>query len=402
DGLVDEEYAPEATSCGVAACGATGATSCEAGVEVDSCDPGTPALTDATCDGVDDDCDGSVDEDFAIEACATGQLGVCGTGVTSCEAGASVCVADTPAPDDAVGNVLDDDCDGLVDEEYAPEATSCGVGACGATGATSCVAGAVLDSCDPGTPASTDAICDGVDDDCDGSTDEDYWAPYTGCGVGACGAGGRLECVEGALVNTCVPGTPAPSDQVCNGVDDDCDGSVDEEYAPEATSCGVGACGSTGATSCVTGVVVDSCDPGIPGEADETCNGVDEDCDGSTDEDYASLRCATGDVGICFAGATRCEDGMAVCVADWLPQAEICEDGLDNDCDGATDLADECVPINCSGLPDGTQCSDGDPEAMGLCDAGACSVTPVPEPGSASQWLAVVLLAAWARRRRRQ
>ena len=83
---------------------------------------------------------------------------------------------------DASCDLLDDDCDGLVDEDYVASGTSCGVGACGADGATACVLGEVVDSCSPGAPAVADATCD---HDCDGASDEDYASVATSCGVGA-------------------------------------------------------------------------------------------------------------------------------------------------------------------------------------------------------------------------
>src|SRR5690606_24083434 len=57
---------------------------------------------------------------------------------------------------------------------------------------------------------------------------------------------------------------PGMSDATCDGVDDDCDGAADDEFVSVATTCGVGACGATGSTSCVAGAVVDSCTPGTP------------------------------------------------------------------------------------------------------------------------------------------
>jgi hypothetical protein len=74
-------------------------------------------------------------------------------------------------------------------------------------------------------------------------------------------------------------------DATCDGVDDDCDALFDEDYAPVPTTCGVGACASTGATSCLAGSVTDSCTPGTPAPDDTTCDGIDDDCDGSADED---------------------------------------------------------------------------------------------------------------------
>jgi hypothetical protein len=81
-------------------------------------------------------------------------------------------------------------------------------------------------------------------------------------------------------------------DPSCDGVDDDCDGSFDEDFVSTATNCGVGACAATGSTSCVSGGVVDSCAPGAPAADDATCNAMDDDCDGSVDEDAPVGTCA--------------------------------------------------------------------------------------------------------------
>jgi hypothetical protein len=68
--------------------------------------------------------------------------------------------------------------------------------------------------------------------------------------------------------------------EVCNAVDDDCDGAIDEDLGP--LTCGTGACSRT-VQSCVGGVP-QTCTPGTP--ATETCNGIDDDCDGSTDDGF--------------------------------------------------------------------------------------------------------------------
>lgn len=116
--------------------------------------------------------------------------------------------------------------------------------------------------------------CNGLDDNCDGTTDE-------GLGEGTCGQGACRRtvpsCVMGAL-RACVPAMPSP--EVCNGMDDDCDGMVDEDLAGAAT-CGMGACRRT--AQCVSGMLA-ACVPG-PSSA-ETCNGMDDDCDGEIDEGF--------------------------------------------------------------------------------------------------------------------
>ncbi|MEK6776779.1 MAG: MopE-related protein [bacterium] len=106
--------------------------------------------------------------------------------------------------------------------------TTCGIGACASTGQMVCQSGAIVNTCVAGTPASSDTTCNGIDDNCNGQVDDGYVATPTSCGVGACASSGQMACQNGTIVNTCVPGTPAPSDTTCNGIDDNCNGQVDE------------------------------------------------------------------------------------------------------------------------------------------------------------------------------
>ena len=137
----------------------------------------------------------------------------------------------------------------------------------------------------PGAPADGDRTCDWIDDDCDGADDEDYAGAGTECGQGACTSSGVERCVDGVVIDTCEPGAPADGDRTCDGIDDDCDGSNDEDFAGAATECGLGACASSGVEQCVNGVGVDTCEPGAPADGDRSCDGVDNDCDGVADED---------------------------------------------------------------------------------------------------------------------
>jgi len=74
---------------------------------------------------------------------------------------------------------------------------------------------------------------------------------------------------------------PGTSDASCNGIDENCSGAADEGYVGSPTSCGVGACARTGATFCLNGHVRNSCTPGTPSA--ESCNGIDDNCDGTID-----------------------------------------------------------------------------------------------------------------------
>jgi phosphohistidine swiveling domain-containing protein len=148
---------------------------------------------------------------------------------------------------------------------YEPADTSCGVGACHATGRTSCVNGRIQDSCSPSTPAPSDASCDGVDDDCSGAADEDYAPVNTSCGIGACAATGQTECRQGEVRDLCTPGAPAAGDASCDGNDDDCSGQADEDYAPNCTG--------TQAAQCVNGsVVTEECSDANVCTGQETCS----------------------------------------------------------------------------------------------------------------------------------
>ena len=225
----------------------------------------------------------------------------------------------------------------------------------------------------------TDASCDGIDDDCDGEVDEDYVSSPTSCGTGACARSGVLSCEGGELIDSCQSGVPAELDESCNGIDEDCDGTADEDYVPTATSCGVGACAASGSTACVSGAVTDDCVP-LP-ESIETCNGLDDNCDGAIDENGAALcddsdACTETDMcvdGLCVNGDTvecgapddcwvagSCDPGTGLC-SDPTPADDLrCDDG--NPCTRIACLGDDCV-VHPFG--DGTPCDDGDACTVG-------------------------------------
>ncbi len=129
---------------------------------------------------------------------------------------------------------------------------------------------------DDGADDAGGEVCNGLDDDMDGEVDEDIGD--VSCGEGVCLA--TVAGCQGGVPGQCFPGVPG--NEVCNGLDDDCDGSSDEELVQSCDS----ACGP-GTQSC-TGGAWGGCD--APPPAAEACDIVDNDCNGQVDDGVAGCR----------------------------------------------------------------------------------------------------------------
>ncbi|MFO0679173.1 MAG: putative metal-binding motif-containing protein [Polyangiaceae bacterium] len=361
------------TTTGKGAC-APGTERCSGGARV--CQPNVTATAETCLNlGVDDDCDGDATEIADGikdgDACVTAGLGVCRPGKQRCQGGTLRCVADQTAATETCANLgTDDDCDGdaneLTDGVHLNDVCSTGQSGICATGKRACASGSL--GCTADFTAQTETCANvGVDDDCDGDATEltNGVRPGDTCTTGLFGAcsQGKRAC-DGPLLG-CTPNL-APSTEICDGIDNDCDNQVDE------------GCDDDGDDYCDAAMTLIGSSPACPlggGDCDdlhastfpgavELCDLEDNDCDGSKDEDIPTVTCGFGS---CRTTATGCVNGVPQNCIPLPGTGEIC-DGVDNDCNDLVDDGDLCpAPGICQSgecvVPDGGALPDGGEDA---------------------------------------
>ena len=304
--------------------------------DCDDTDPDINPDADERCNGVDDDCDGDIDEEGSV---GSDTFYADADGDTYGDENNTIEICDLP--------------DGYVTAPYDCDDSRADV------------------------HPTADELCDGVDNDCDSEIDEDasdattWYADGDDDGYGddretleACEQPGGYVDNDGDCDDD-DPGRSPDADELCDDIDNNCDGHIDEDTAIDALSWYGDADGDGYGNAAVEATACDQpsdyvdndddCadnDATINPVADELCDELDNNCDGEVDEagatdaptwygdsdgdgfgdpDEATLACdqPTGSV----SNGDDCDDGDSAI----NPRAqEIC-DGIDNDCDGATD-----------------------------------------------------------------
>ena len=413
------------------------------GPEICSVEAGEPGLE--ICDGLDNNCDTYIDEELEAALCPM-QAGVCAGATEECggELGWLTCDAASYGADyeesyEITCDDLDNDCDGATDEEDVcdnpcdagwadcdldpldceteiyEDIVNCGgceIICSSVSGTPSCVEGDCQIECDqgyddcdldPDTGCESDLYIDTENcggcgivcepgESCDAGVCTGDPIDYPECTPGseeACGATEEGECEFGLKVcdldgywGEC-EGYIGPGGEFCDGLDNDCNGEVDEYWplVDSACSAGLGICEEFGLYTCnpdnPAGIEICDAVAGEPGG--EFCDGLDNDCNGEVDEYWPLLdtSCSTGvGVGICQeTGTYTCNPdnpaGIEICaeITSGVAIEEQCSNDLDDDCDDEVDETDCYIPP----VILEPECEPGETRACGESDVGICT-----------------------------
>ena len=328
-------------------------------------------------------------------ACSVG-VGACqraGTKVCDTQAQLLVCDAQPGQPTPETCDGLDNDCDGVVDNVSGlGAACSVGVGECQSAGVQVCDTKAQQLVCDAQAGPAAEEVCDGLDNDCDGAVDDGvevaFYLDSDGDGFGD-GTVAAFGCVVplgyASNPDDCDdddPDTHPAAAEVCDSKDNNCNDVVDEmldqEYHLDADQDGFGDPATT-TLACappdgyvLDGADCDDDDGSVNPGAEEVCDGADNNCDQQVDE---GLQCCWAD--------PDCDDGDP-CTADSCDLViNACVSAIvDSDDDGVADCLDGC-PLDPDKLDPGIcgcGTTDGDSDADGVADClDACPLDPAPD-----------------------
>ena len=383
---------------GMSSCQNPGAGYVTIGGDCNDSDNQINPLAIEVCDGIDNDCDGLVDDSltfatYYVDNDNDGFGG--GTGQTLCKSPGQGYITIGGDCDDTdklinpsateICDGLDNDCDGLIDDSlnfvlYYTDSDKDGYGA--GSGQLYCQNPGVSFSlnnndCDDNNDLinpNVAEICDGIDNDCDGAIDEGlnsqiYYIDNDDDGYGI--GNGQSFCQDPGIGYALLPGDCDDTDkwvnpdesEVCDGIDNNCDGTIDEGfnaqiYYVDLDNDGFGV--GNGQSFCQNpgngyALVAGDCDDNnnqINSNANEICDGIDNDCDGFVDEGLSTQTYFPDSDNDGFGtgnGQSYCQDpgtGFSLATGD-------CDDTNASINPGASDLSANGIDEDCDGI-DGT------------------------------------------------